>query len=634
MKLLTLLGFDPAPVAWAAKVLRGTLAPGAETLQVLMVEEGAPSQNREHLRRWLEGNGWEVHSVSWPQAEDPGPDTVVNLTAGTKEGFFRLYWIAERHNLRAFVLDAHASPPLLAWTDGRGEHLPESLYFSWEDYFALYLEPQGARLLEKVPPSSVPKGLRGPTWYRVELEGEEMFFAVSQGRPWVYAKAPKGRDFKDHLNLLARRAKDLGGQLARAFTGVPPGRPQNANDRATLLQQAKEAGVELVFGDAFLEHPSPKTPSRAGLSTPTILEAPFSLPDQGPVLLGLVSEQPVPILASFLAHDPKWVYLVSTQDLEKRWGRLRAAKGVLEGMGARVEVATVPGLQAMGEVEDLFCPVVEEALARKLPVVANLNGGTKVMVLGLLRALGPGVGLEYLRGKELLSLREGSSPLVPWGKVGPQEVLRLYGYRLQPPPEWRRAALNPVVLARAEELLKDPQNPSRVTAFLRAWRRAFRGLEPNLGDKGKALGMALEYAVYYHLTAVLARVGGRVAPPGHLVPQEPVHNPREVDGVFWLRGSLGFVECKPKLRDALNRHHEDASLWLLQERFGGLFGKGILVVRQAQWHPQDRLPAKLGQVLANPNLRLFSLQGRQELGEGTLWAFPEDLEEALSGWWA
>lgn len=618
MRLLTLVGFDPAPVAWAAKAIRRRMTEASSPSTVYLLEKPGTSSKEPwpYLVQWLRKEGFHVEALTWEKAHTVGPDVVVNLTAGTKEELFRLYQLAQERNLRAFVLEAHASPPLLTWLGGQTEPLSDPDHLTPEDYASLYLEAQGARILGTAEASQIPQGLWGPVWYRVEMNGEEVLFAVRQGKPCVYADLPKKKlDFKDHLHLLARKAKGLGGQLVRVFTKVPPGRPQNENDRATLLQQAKEARVELVFPNAV----------------PGQHFSPFSLPREGPVLLGLVSEQPVPILASFLAHTPKRVYLASTWDLEARLGRMRAAQRVFAELGAQVKVATISGPQAMAEVEALFRPVVKEAVARGLPMVANINGGTKLMALGLLRALHPDVAVEYLRGSLLLRLSQGPNPPVPWNKVGPKQVLRLFGYRLEPNPEWRKARWDQQVLAWAERLLQNPEDESRVRRFLRAWQRAFGGLDPNRTERGKALGLALEYVVYAHLKTFLQKRGGGVAPPGRLAPEEPVHNPREVDGVFWWEGSLGFVECKPRLGSAINRHREDDALWLLQERFGGLFGKGILVVRKGDWRPHERSPARLKEVLANSNLRVFSLEGRQVLAEGTVWAFPQDLPEAFRG---
>ncbi len=642
VRFLTLSGFDPAPVAWAARIVRRRLAGGDGIVEAYLLEGGSSNQTRERLEKWLGRNGFKVSAITWPQAEALGPDTVANLTAGTKEGFFRLYQLARKQGMGALVLEAHASPPLLFWLDGRKEVLSEADSLGLEDYAFLYLEAQGAKIAGRA--TRVPAGLQGPMWCLIETqEGEkdgQTLFAVHRGRPCVYAGIPKGREFKDHLNILARKAKSLGGQLVRAFTDVPQGRPQNENDRATLLQQAKEAGVELVFpNDPLGYHFRP--PDRRVVQLGLIRVRPsFSPPRQGPVLLGIVSEQPVPILASFLAHAPRHVYLVSTKDLEERLGRLEAAKEVFEELGAQVEVAVVSGPQAMKEVEDLFRPVVAQAVARGFPVVANINGGTKLMALGLLEALHPSVGVEYLVGNDLRALNQGPSSPVPWDKVGPEQVLRLFGYRLKPSPEWARVQLNKRVLFLAEELLRNPDDNSRAENFLRVWQNAFGGLGPNPVGKdpaGKARGLALEYVVYFHLKDFLehkSAVRGKVAPPGHLDPVKPVHNPREVDGVFWLGGSLGFVECKQNLRDALNRHHEDAALWLLQERFGGLFGKGILVARKAGWRDHEKPPEKLlsTDVLEDRNLRVFGFQRRQRLEKGMIWAFPEDLEKAFADW--
>lgn len=115
MQLLTLVGFDPAPVAWAAKILRRRM-PEASSPSVYLLDEPPTSASVRtrwpFLVRWLQKEGFLVRTITWEQTHAVGPDWVVNLTAGTKEELYRLYALVLERNSRAFVLEAHTSPPL------------------------------------------------------------------------------------------------------------------------------------------------------------------------------------------------------------------------------------------------------------------------------------------------------------------------------------------------------------------------------------------------------------------------------------------------------------------------------------------------------------------------------------------
>lgn len=105
-----------------------------------------------------------------------------------------------------------------------------------------------------------------------------------------------------------------------------------------------------------------------------------------------------------------------------------------------------------------------------------------------------------------------------------------------------------------------------------------------------------------------------------------------MDGVAWIKGRLVIVECKPSLQKALGLEREDASLGVLREMFGGVFGGGILVVRKGAWPPHEKPRARLRSALADRTLRIFSLEGRTHFPEGTVWHFPHDLKAALKDW--
>lgn len=95
---------------------------------------------------------------------------------------------------------------------------------------------------------------------------------------------------------------------------------------------------------------------------------------------------------------------------------------------------------------------------------------------------------------------------------------------------------------------------------------------------------------------------------------------------------MAWVECKPSLTLALRDHREDAALHVLKENFGGLFGGGLLVGRQGAWKLHESPPARFREVLKDPGLKVFSLEGRFSFPEGTVWHFPKDLEQAFAEW--
>lgn len=60
VRFLTLLGFDPAPVAWAARIVRRRLAGGDGIVEAYLLEESSSNQTRERLEKWLGRNGFKV----------------------------------------------------------------------------------------------------------------------------------------------------------------------------------------------------------------------------------------------------------------------------------------------------------------------------------------------------------------------------------------------------------------------------------------------------------------------------------------------------------------------------------------------------------------------------------------------
>lgn len=641
--LVSLVGNDPAPGAMGARVFLRRFAASTPAPRVFLVRDHSPEEplrrsRLEALQGWLHGLGFRVEWVDLGFVEGHQEPLVLNLTGGDKATFFRLYRLASARGWPGFLIEAHGAQPVLVELSGRVGPLLKEEGLSLEDYLALYARPAGAK--PRGEPGRVPPALAGVSWTLLDLEGEEVLYGVEAGRPLVFLPRPHPA-FKDQVNRLREKAKRLGGQQALGVALLPMDKVlgQHENNREWVLAHyqtyAREAGVlaldpreEGALGRA-LSLPSPN-PGAKG--------PPFRPPEAGPVLLGLLSEQPIPLLASFLVHRPKEVLLVSTQDLERRLGRLASAQEAFSRLGARVQVRQVSGPWALDEVEALFAPVLGAIQARGLSGVANLAGGTKAMALGLLRVLPPGFRVEYLRGSTLEGLLEGDPLPVPWAEVGPEAVLHLYGYQLERDPELGQIQPHQEVLARAEEFLRHVEDPQRARAFLEAWEKSFaaeaEGFRLRWRDLRSSAGLALEYLAFFHLHRLLTPRGARVEPGAHLRPLRAHSglNPREVDGLVWHRGSLAFVECKPDLRSALSKHQEDAALFVLQENFGGMFGRGLLLVRRGRWKPHEKPPAELPWVLRNPRLRLLSLKGGTAYPEGRVYAFPEELEEALRDW--
>lgn len=649
--LISLVGNDPGAVALAAKYLRKNTPRGTH-LHTLLVQDG--SQNvplREArlsaLQHWLQQEGFSVQvresleAALNESADFPGR-VVLNLTAGDKASFFRFYQSAKKHGWEALVIDAHGPEAVVTTLALKPLPLSKDEYLHLQDYKSLYFVPAQARLIGVA--NEVPPGLRGYVWHQLRTaQGMDVLLAIQGNRPLLYFPG-SGKNFKDRLNVIAQTARELAGQLALPITNFPEHqvRKAHANNQEYLrriyTQQAKESRVHLVY---------PRKPGnlQEGLQVPeghTAVEKvlrPFPLPRKGPVLLALMGEQPVPLLASFLAHQPKEVYLVTTQALEAQLERLAHAQRELEKLGARVHIRTVEGPFAADTIQRLFKPVVGAAEAKGLPLVVNLNGGTKLMALGLLQALTTQATVEYLHGKELKPLPDGPPLSVPWDSITPQQVLGLFGYRLETPSTLGKPYPDPKVLSLAEALLGQPENRGLAKNFLQAWVESF-GANPRSFRRRlqkspleTALGLALEYAVYSHLDAFLRRHKGGAAPGGNLVPISwKEQGPREVDGVAWIRGRLVILECKPSLQTALGLEREDASLGVLREMFGGVFGGGVLVVRRGTWAPHETPPARLRSTLADRTLRIFSLEGRTHFPEGTVWHFPHDLDAALKGW--
>ena len=252
---------------------------------------------------------------------------------------------------------------------------------------------------------------------------------------------------------------------------------------------------------------------------------------------------------------------------------------------------------------------------------ANLNSGTTAMDLGLYLTLRDGARAHYLDGDRLLLL-DGGEAEVPWEEGRPEDLLALRGYRFE--EEYPDARPDPGLLALAEEILRrwDEVQTSweaspLVRRFLKFWKKRFgQAFPPKRLSRLK--GLPLEYAVYSHLNAHLAPKGGQARMGGHLVPlggnEALAPQFTEVDGVFFHRGALWFVECKPTDEGLRERAPIMAEL---VRSVGGVEARGLMVARRWRGAPPP----------ASPNLVYMALEGGEGVG---VYRFPEELEKALS----
>ncbi|MGC8875553.1 hypothetical protein [Thermus sp.] len=621
---LSLLGNDPAPAYLGLKTVARRAGGVAKAIFYALRAWGEGYEaKRQALFALLEEKGipHEVRPLSEAPAPEEGTGEVwANLTGGSKLFAVRLLGRLRRPGARVFLLEAHrpleAPRALFLWPE-EGAFPLEAEALTLEEYARLYLEPLGEAWAETPPPPAFPfpKGARTARLPR----REGGLFVVYRGRPYWF-RPFLGSEAKDMarkaLARFAEEARELGGQLCLPVVPHHAANLRNyrPNEREKVLARwrawAEEYGVFLVdpgpplereVASLFREKPLPKAPP----------------PSQGPVLLALVSEQAAPLYGAYLYARPKEAYLLTTPEME---GRLRWAEAFFRDKGVRVHAGLLPGPWALWEVRDLFSPVVEEALRRGHPVHANLNGGTHAMALGLYLALREGARAHYLEGDRLLFL-EGGEARVPWEEGRPEDLLALRGYRLQercpslsPDPEVLAAAKG--ILRRWAEVQASWKTSPVVDQFLRLFARRLGCAFPPK-ERESLKGLALEYFVYFHLHQHLVSRGGTARMGGHLVPLGDgalAPQSTEVDGVFFHRGTLWFVECKP---DAASLKGRAPLMRNLVASVGGSRARGLMVARS--WEG--------GSAPSSPNLVYMAL----EVGEGVqgVYRFPQDLEEAL-----
>ncbi|SDE85856.1 hypothetical protein SAMN04488243_11349 [Thermus arciformis] len=621
---LCLLGNDPAPAYLGLKLVERKAGRVAKAVFYSFPEWNEEyRKKRQALFRLLSEKGvpHEERPLEEGLGEAEAREVWVNLTGGAKLWAVRFFGRWRRPGARVFLVEGHrvleAPRALFLWP--REEELSlEGEALTLEEYAKLYLEPLG-EAWERVPPP----GAFPPRAQAARLPSREGgVFVVHRGLPY-WVRPHLGDEAKDMsrkaLSAFSGEAKRLGGQLCLPVVPYHRAhlRSRHPREREKVLARwkawAREYGVFLVDpGRPLEEVMASQTKGKASKKA-------LPLPQEGPLLLALVSEQAVPLYAAHLHARPREVYLLTTPEMESR---LRWAEAFFRGKGVRVHRSFVPGPWALKEVRDLLAPVVREALSKGFPMHANLNGGTTAMALGLYLALEEGAQAHYLDGDRLFLL-DGGEAEVPWEEGAPEDLLALRGYRLEENHPGARP--NPGLLALAEEILErwDEVQASweaspLVGRFFGLWRKRFGQAFPPERLSGLK-GLPLEYAVYSHLNAHLAPRGGRARMGGHLVPlggnEALAPQSTEVDGVFFYRGALWLVECKPRDEGLRERA---LLMGELVRSVGGVGARGLMVARRWREAPPP----------ASPNLVYMALEG----GEGVpgVYRFPQDLGEVLS----
>ena len=622
---LCLLGNDPAPAYLGLKVVEREAGRVAKA-----VFYSFPAWNEEYGKkrqaffRLLSEKGvlYEERPLEKGLEEAEAREVWVNLTGGAKYWAVRFLGHWRRPGARVFLVEGHraleAPRALFLWPREEERSL-EAEALTLEEYARLYLEPLGEAWERVSPPGAFPPGAQA-----ARLPGREGgVFVVHRGLPyWYWVRPHLGGEAKEMsrkaLSAFSGEAKRLGGQLCLPVVPYHKAhlRSRHPKERENVFARwrawAREYGVFLVDPGRPLEE------EVASLIKGKASKKALPLPQEGPLLLALVSEQAVPLYAAYLHAGPREVYLLTTPEMESR---LRWAEAFFRGKGVRVHRSFLSGPWALREVRDLLAPVVEEALRRGHPVHANLNSGTTAMALGLYLALRDGARAHYLDGDRLLLL-DGGEAEVPWEEGRPEDLLALRGYRFE--EEYPDARPDPGLLALAEEILRrwDEVQTSweaspLVRRFLKFWKKRFgQAFPPKRLSRLK--GLPLDYAVYSHLNAHLAPKGGQARMGGHLVPlggnEALAPQFTEVDGVFFHRGALWFVECKPTDEGLRERAPIMAEL---VRSVGGVEARGLMVARRWRGAPPP----------ASPNLVYMALEGGEGVG---VYRFPEELEKALS----
>lgn len=643
---LATVGNDPAPVAMGLRIIgeRGV------SRVVLLEEEPTglvyPKQ-REALHEWLKGSvgpgSVERHALDLnPEAVQKtiqrvlegcgGSRVYVNLTGGSKLSAFFLYKATgPLPESQLFAIEAHRlePPKVRFWKPAPA--LPQGGLLDLPDYLRLYAFPAGAEEVQGSP------GKRWKDFSHTYLRyrGAEWVYGVWEGRPWV--ANPAGISSKEEFSRLRDVARELGGQ--HALTVALEKYEEQQAQNAMQVRESRKVWAE-EFCDVYLLHGQTLAQALQSRKRPAATTCSFALPQEGPVFVALPSDQLLPLVASFVMAQPqpKQAYLITTPDKVAQAGRLEV---FLKRRGVRVQASSAAAPEEPDSVRSALAPVLEEAQRRGLEVRVNLNGGTKLMVLGLVEALAGGERVEYLDRRTLWDLEETSSREVGWEAVRLEEALALHGFRLIQDEQLGQVCPDPKVLeaARGAENAGVTRRPDWYEtpsgkAFVDAWEKRFGvRLEGKFWQSKN--GLAREYIVFAELHSRLAPQGGQVCFGGHLHPQEwgqgrdqnrdrRGQNPPQVDVVAWHRGELLLVEVKPTLSEALNRHREDGVIPGLSQRAGGRYAKGMVVARDVGNLKED------GPKPSRSDLALLVMQG-EALPQG-VFRFPDDLPKVFGEW--
>ena len=314
---LCLLGNDPAPAYLGLKLVERKVGKVAKAVFYSFPEWNEEyRKKRQALFRLLSEKSvlHEERPLEKGLEEAEAREVWVNLTGGAKLWAVRFLGRWRRPGARVFLVEGHraleAPRALFLWPQEEELSLAgEAL--TLEEYARLYLEPLGEAWERVSTPGAFPPGAQA-----ARLPGREGgVFVVHRGLPyWVRPRlGDEAKEMsREDLSAFSSEAKRLGGQLCLPVVPYHRAhlRSRHPKERENVLTRwkawAREYGVFLVDpGRPLEEEVASQTKGKASKKA-------LPLPQEGPLLLALVSEQAVPLYAAHLHARPREVYLLTT----------------------------------------------------------------------------------------------------------------------------------------------------------------------------------------------------------------------------------------------------------------------------------------------------------------------------------